>query len=42
MAADTTQLQGEIIEDPEKQEMDVENLLAGFIRALIAEQQGVK
>lgn len=39
MATDSTKLQGEIIEDPGNQEMDVEALLAGFLRALIEEQQ---
>lgn len=39
MATDMRQLQGEIIQNPESQEQDVERLLVGFLRALIAEQK---
>jgi hypothetical protein len=39
MATDVSLLMGEIIEDPTKQERDVEQLLRGFLKALIQEQQ---
>lgn len=39
MAADTTRLQGETIEQPEALNLDVEALLTGFLRALLEEQQ---
>ncbi len=39
MATDTTKLQGEIIENPENQEFDVEALLVGLLRSLIDEQK---
>jgi hypothetical protein len=39
MATDTRLLMGEIIEDPEGQQKDVEQLLLGFLRALIEEQK---
>jgi hypothetical protein len=39
MATDATRLQGEIVEKPEAQELDVERLVAGFLRSLLAEQK---
>jgi hypothetical protein len=39
MATDTLLLMGEVIEDPDGQERDVEMLLANFLRALIDEQR---
>lgn len=39
MATDATRLQGEIVENPENQELEVEKLLVGLLRSLIAEQQ---
>jgi hypothetical protein len=39
MATDTNMLMGEIIENPEGQERDVELLLANFLKALIEEQK---
>lgn len=39
MATDTDKVQGEIVEDPENQGMDIERLLAGFLRALLDEQK---
>jgi len=41
MATDTSLLQGEVIDDPEGQERDVERLLVGFVRALMDEQRNV-
>ena len=38
MAADTTRLQGEIIDNPENQPLEVEKLLLGFLRSMIEEQ----
>jgi hypothetical protein len=38
MAADMKWIQGEVSEDPTKQDADVERLLRGFVRALLAEQ----
>jgi hypothetical protein len=38
MAADTTILQGEVNEEPQEQMIDVERLLAGLMRSLLAEQ----
>lgn len=38
MAADTTRLQGELVQDPENQILEVEKLLQGFLRSLIEEQ----
>jgi hypothetical protein len=38
MATDTSLLMGEVIEDPQGQQKDVEILLVGFLKALIAEQ----
>lgn len=44
MATDIQLLQGEVTEEgskePSKQDRDVENLLRGFLMALIDEQQG--
>jgi hypothetical protein len=40
MAADTTILQGEVIENPEEQKLDVEALLAALLRSLLQEQRG--
>jgi hypothetical protein len=37
MPTNTSLLQGEIIEDPEKQILEVEALLAGFFRSLLVE-----
>lgn len=42
MAADGRLLQGEVIENPVSEEKDVEMLLAGFLSALIAEQEHAK
>jgi hypothetical protein len=39
MATDITLLQGEVIEDPEGQERDVEKLLLGLLQALLEEQR---
>ncbi len=39
MATDCKKLQGEIIENPEVQELNVEAMLAGFLRALLDEQR---
>lgn len=39
MATDCKKLQGEIIENPEIQELNVEAMLAGFLRALLDEQK---
>jgi hypothetical protein len=39
MATDTNLLTGEIIDDPEGQERDVEQLLVSFLHALIQEQK---
>lgn len=39
MATDSTKLQGELNEKPEAQDLDVERLLAGFLRALLDEQR---
>ena len=39
MATDTNMLMGEIIENPEGQERDVELLLANFLKALLEEQR---
>lgn len=38
MAADTTILQGELMEDPREQKLDVEAILAGFLSSLLREQ----
>jgi hypothetical protein len=38
MATDTHLIQGEIAEDPSANDMDVERLLIGFLRALVEEQ----
>lgn len=38
MATETTRLQGEVSEGLEAREIDVEFLLAGFLRALLREQ----
>ncbi len=38
MATEMTRLQGEISEKPETNEIDVEYLLVGFLRALLKEQ----
>lgn len=38
MAADGNLLQGEIIDDPEGEEKDVEMLLTSFLKALLLEQ----
>jgi hypothetical protein len=40
MAADMKWIQGEVHEDPSRQDADVEKLLRRFVRALIAEQTG--
>jgi hypothetical protein len=36
---DTSILQGEVIEDPETQELNVEKMLIGFLKALLEEQK---
>lgn len=41
MAADTERLKGEVVENPQGLDLDVEGLLAGFLRALLEEQQDV-
>jgi hypothetical protein len=38
MAADTGLLQGEVVEDPHNEKLDVERLLAGFLASLLREQ----
>lgn len=38
MATETTRLQGEVSENFETREIDVEFLLVGFLRALLKEQ----
>jgi hypothetical protein len=38
MATDTSILQGEVVEDPVTLEVNVEKMLLGFLRALLAEQ----
>jgi hypothetical protein len=40
MAADTTILQGEVIENPKEQKLNVEALLASLLKSLIIEQSG--
>ena len=40
MAADGSLLQGEVVENPENEERDVERLLSGFLKALLDEQRG--
>ena len=42
MAIDTNALIGEVIQDPEGKHKDVEQLLAGLLKALLAEQEGGK
>ena len=39
MATDMSLLQGEVVENPKDQVLDVEQLLAGFLRALLDEQR---
>lgn len=39
MGTDTYLLMGEVIEDPEGQERDVEQLLQGLLKALLREQR---
>lgn len=39
MATDMKLLMGEVIENPEGQERDVEKLLIGFLRSLVEEQK---
>lgn len=39
MPTDITQLHGEILENPASQELDVERMLMGFLRALLDEQK---
>lgn len=39
MAADTTILQGEVIEDPQGQKLNVEQLLAALLHSLLQEQR---
>jgi hypothetical protein len=38
VATDTSILQGEVVEDPVTQEINVEKMLIGFLRALLEEQ----
>lgn len=40
MATDTSLLEGEVVENPVEQEVNVEKMLFGFMRSLLAEQQG--
>ncbi len=42
MATDTTLLMGEVIEDPEGQQRDVEYLLLNFLKALVKEQHSAE
>jgi hypothetical protein len=42
MATDTQLIQGEVMDDPTANEMDVERLLIGFLRALLDEQKAGK
>lgn len=39
MATDTNLLMGEVIDNPEGEEKNVEQLLSGFLQALIEEQR---
>jgi hypothetical protein len=39
MATDTSLLEGEVVENPVEQEVNVEKMLFGFLRALLEEQQ---
>ncbi len=39
MAADMNLLRGEVVENPKTQELEIEALLAGFLRALLDEQK---
>lgn len=39
MATETRKLQGQLSENPQQQGMEVEKLLAGFLRALLDEQK---
>lgn len=39
MAADTTILQGEVIADPQSQQLDIQALLAGLLKSLLEEQK---
>ncbi len=38
MAADTTLLQGEVVEDPHNEKLNVEQLLASLLSSLLKEQ----
>ncbi|MGK5084503.1 hypothetical protein WDW37_14505 [Bdellovibrionota bacterium FG-1] len=38
MAVDTTLLKGEVVAEPKVDKLDVEGLLADFLRALLVEQ----
>jgi hypothetical protein len=42
MATDTKLVQGEVVEDPDSQESDVEKLLIGLLQALLREQPSYK
>lgn|GEM_PF-4949620 len=39
MATDTTRLQGEIVENPEKKMLNIEQLLKSFLQSLIFEHK---
>jgi hypothetical protein len=38
----TSLLQGEVVEDPKSDDINVEKMLIGFLRALLQEQNGDK
>ncbi len=42
MAANTKLLQGKVSENPQELDLDVERLLAGFLRSLLDEKRGVR
>ncbi|MGK5087833.1 hypothetical protein WDW86_09760 [Bdellovibrionota bacterium FG-2] len=42
MAANTKLLQGEVSNNPQELDLDVERLLAGFLRSLLDERRGVR
>lgn len=39
MAAETTRLQGEIVENPEKKMVEIEQLLNSFLQSLLLEHE---
>ncbi len=42
MATDKNRLEGEVAEESQSQEIDVERLLLGLLRSLVAEQGGTR